>query len=296
MEMEIDFESIINAIKWKVTAWFNLTVMHLPNFILGILVVFVFSRLAKLVSRLFYRLASRAFDNETVLRVFSTLISSIIFLVGVFIALSILEWDKTVTSLLAGAGVVGLALSFAFQDLATNFISGIFIVAQKPLKLGDLIETNGYMGVVYQVGLRSITLRTLDEQHVIIPSKDVFQHPLKNYMFNSRRRVKVSVGVAYNSNLDLVQKVTLEAVKSVEEVDKNYKIYVNYVEFGGSSINLDVFFWIARSNQGYYLSVQSKVIVAIKKAYDKNDINIPFPIRTIDLSMAKKQGGFRDIE
>ncbi|WP_439556631.1 mechanosensitive ion channel domain-containing protein, partial [Dyadobacter sp.] len=86
----------------------------------------------------------------------------------------VLGLDKTVTSLLAGAGVLALALGFAFQDLTTNFISGAFIAIQRPIKVGDIIETNGFTGKVLSIGLRSVKLDNFAGQHVELPSKDIF--------------------------------------------------------------------------------------------------------------------------
>lgn len=282
------FRSAPELIYNEIRSWVWIAIKMLPSLIVALLVVIVFNYLAKFLSRGFYRVLSRFFDNETVLRVLATLFSYFIFLVGVFLGLNVLQWDQTVTTFLTGAGVVGLALSFAFQDLATNFISGMFIAVQKPLSLGDLIETNDYLGEVTHIGLRSITIRTFDEQHVIIPSKEVFQSPLKNYMQSPDRRGRLVVGVSYSSDLEFVQKVTLEAVESVPEVDKRRKTQVLFFEFGDSSINYEVFFWLNRSDQMYYLEAVSKVVIAIKKAYDANGINIPFPIRTLDTSLAAK--------
>lgn len=271
----------------KVRHWLLTGFDMLPNFLIAIIIVLIFQYVARILAHGFYRVLSRFFDNETILRVLKTLFSYFIFLIGIILALNILEWDKTVTTFLAGAGVVGLALSFAFQDLATNFISGMFIAVQKPLSLGDLVETNGHLGEVTHVGMRSITIRTLDEQHVIIPSKEVFQHPLKNYMHSKDRRVRLVVGVSYDSDLEEVRKLTLDAVATVSEVDQRRKTYVNFFEFGDSSINYELFFWITKSDENYYRAVLSEVVIAIKKAYDQHNINIPFPIRTLDMGLTK---------
>lgn len=283
------FDKAWNIIYEKIRFWITEAIGLLPNFFVAILIVVAFHYLSRILSRTIYRLLTRFFDNEMVLRVLMTIFSYLVFFTGVSLALIILEWDGPVTTLLTSAGIIGLALSFAFQDLATNFISGMFIAVQKPLSLGDMVETNGYLGVVTHIGLRSITIRTLDEQHVIIPSKEVFQNPLKNYMQSRERRARLIVGVSYSSDLEFVQKITQQAVESVAEVDKTHPIEIYFFEFGDSSINFELFFWLNRSEQMYYLNVLSQVVIAIKKAYDANDINIPFPIRTLDMGLTQQE-------
>ncbi|MGF1534752.1 MAG: mechanosensitive ion channel family protein [Bernardetiaceae bacterium] len=273
----------------KIRYWLEIIIVMLPNAVIAILIIIVFNYLSGTLSRLLYKILNRLFDsNKTILRVLMTLFSYFIFLIGVFLALNILHWDRTVTTFLAGAGVVGLALSFAFQDLVTNFISGMFIAAQKPLSLGDLVETNGYMGHVTEIGMRSLTLKTLDAQHVTIPSKDVFQKPLKNYMQSPERRVHLKVGVSYSSDLEAVQRITAAAVATISEIDQRKGIHVFFSAFGDSSIDYDLYFWLTQSDQAHYVSVLSKVVIAIKKAYDKEGITIPFPIRTLDMSLSRQ--------
>ena len=119
--------------------------------------------------------------------------------------LSILQLDKAVTSILAGAGIIGLALAFAFQDIAANFISGIFISFRKPIKLGDVVKINDYMGKVEQINLRDTIILTFQGQMVIIPNKDVFQSPIENYSLLGRRRLDLVVGVSYGDDLEKVK-------------------------------------------------------------------------------------------
>jgi small conductance mechanosensitive channel len=113
--------------------------------------------------------------------------------------------DKTVTSLLAGAGVLALALGFAFQDLTTNFISGAFIAIQRPIKVGDVIETNGFTGKVLSIGLRSVKLDNFEGQQVELPSKDIFQKPIVNFTNSGERRVQMEGSIGYKDDLSIVE-------------------------------------------------------------------------------------------
>ena len=207
-------------------------------------------------------------------------------MVGVFFALGVLNLDNTVTSLLAGAGVIGLELSFAFQDLATNFVSGVFITVQKPLRVGDLVETNSYTGIVKRIGLRAVDIEDFNGRYIIIPSKEVFQKPLVNYSQTSYRKINIAVGVSYGDNMKEVRKLLYDTVKKVEGVGTiPADVRIDFDGFGDSSINFIVGFFINKTDQKSYKTLEVEVATAIKDAFDANDIMIPFPIRTLDFGI-----------
>lgn len=274
------------ALSTKLLGWFETLVSMLPNFFLAIIVIIVFYFLAKAVKVGINRGLSRLVDNQNILELATQVIFYIIMLIGSFVALGVLNLDKTVTSLLAGAGVIGLALSFAFQDLATNFISGVFLAIQKPLKIGDLIQTNSYIGYVKKIGLRAIDIENFDGQYVIIPSKEVFQNPLLNYNRLSNRRVNVPVGVSYGDDIEKVEKLLYETIQNLDITKNDYSdVRVDFDGFGDSSVNFIVRFWIERCDQPSYHKAYTRAGIAIKKAFDANDITIPFPIRTLDFGI-----------
>lgn len=192
--------------------------------------------------------------------------------------------------LLAGAGIVGLALGFAFQDIAANFISGIILVLRKPIAIGDVISSNGHFGTVHAINLRATEVRTPQGQLVTVPNKEVFQQVLVNYSEAGRRRIDLSVGVSYGDDLEQVQRITLEAIRSLPNVMPEPEVVVWYTAFGDSSINFDVCYWVPFTRQSEYRTAVSEGIIAIKRAFDDNHITIPFPIRTLDFGI---KGGER---
>lgn len=275
-----------NALSTKLLGWFETLISMLPNFFLAILVLLVFYFLARGVKTGVNRTLSKLVDNRNLLELTTQIMFYVILLVGMFVALGVLNLDKTVTSLLAGAGVVGLALSFAFQDLATNFVSGIFITVQKPLQIGDLIQTNDYIGYVKKIGLRAIDIENFDGQYVIIPSKEVFQNPLLNYNRLKNRRVNVPVGISYGDDIEKVVQLLYDAIRSLEGVNAEYTdVRVDFDGFGDSSVNFVVRFWIDQCHQPAYHKAYTKAGIAIKKTFDANGITIPFPIRTLDFGI-----------
>ena len=204
--------------------------------------------------------------------------------VGLFVALGVLGLDKTVTSLLAGVGIVGLALGFAFQDIAANFMSGLILSFRHPFRVGHLVQTQGFMGVVADISLRTTVLRQLTGEHVRIPNKDVLGNPLINFSAAGERRVDLEVGVSYGEDLERVREVALRAVESVAPRRQERPVELFYEGFGDSSIDFVVRFWIDFARQPDYLAARSAAVIAIKQAFDREGITIPFPIRTLDFA------------
>jgi small-conductance mechanosensitive channel len=209
--------------------------------------------------------------------------------------LELLQLSKAVTTLLAGAGIIGLALSFAFQDIASNFVSGLLIVTRRPFKINDIIESNNYFGKVIKINLRNTLIQTFQGQVVLIPNKKVFENAIINYTYNGERRIDLSVGISYADDLEKVKEVTSKTIEQLPETIKEKGVVFTFNEFGNSSINLMVRFWVKyNKNDKDYLPGLSNAIIKLKKAYDENDIMIPFPIRTLDFGV---KGGlqFKDM-
>lgn len=280
----MDISKYYDIVVEKIVSWSENFVGMLPNFILALLAFFVFVFIAKYSTKLLRKILNRTIDNPALNNIIGKTLYIAIIIIGTFVALSVLNLEKTVTSLLAGAGIIGLALGFAFQDIAANFISGILMAARRPFKVGDVIETLNHEGVVEKINIRTTELKSFQGQQIIIPNKEVFQNALINNSFNGKRRIDLGVGVSYGDNLEKVKKVTLEAVQSVPGRTQD-ELKLVYGEFGDSSINFTIMIWVEYNNQINFLESQSEAIMAIKKAFDENDITIPFPIRTLDFGI-----------
>lgn len=280
----------MEIIRSKLVQWIEGLVVMLPNFVLALLIVVGFWLTARLVRKGMDKLLGRFFQSESLQRLISTLLYATIMLVGMFTALSVLHLDRTVTSLLAGAGIIGLALGFAFQDIAANFIAGILMASQHPIRVGDLIETAGEMGVVQRIDLRTTELRNLQGVQVIVPNKDIFQNKLINYTRNGVRRVDLELGVSFAEDFSHVAAVSMDAVKAVPDVLVERGVDVFYQGVLESRVAFEVRFWITSDSNRHFHTVRSRVIVALKEAYRREGITIPFPIRTLDLGI---KGGER---
>lgn len=278
----IEAKDALDLIESKLVGWSKELIRMLPNLVLAAVIVVAGWLLAKLVRAGVEKVLVRTQIGRSLRNLISNAVYLLIIIIALFGALSILHLDKTVTSILAGAGIVGLALGFAFQDIAANFISGVAMAVQRPIRTGELVEVAGQLGIVERIDLRTTEIKSLQGLQVIIPNKEIFQNVLTNYTRNGSRRVDLDVGVSYGDDLAKVERVTIEAVKTIDGLLPDREVELFYQEFGDSSINFEVRFWVSSKSQGYYKGRKSAAIVAIKSAYDNNDIMIPFPIRTLD--------------
>lgn len=270
----------------KLEGWVDAVVLMLPNLVVAVLIVIAAAFIARLVRRgvksLLERVTERAPSARNVVDLMGTIAYVLVLAAGTFVALETLALSGVVTTLLAGAGVVGLALGFAFQDIASNFIAGVLMAVRNPFTIGQIIETNGYMGTVREITLRSTLIQTFQGQHVILPNAKVYQEAIINYSAERQRRVDIGCGVGYGDDLEKAERVAIEAIEGLSVRNTNKPVQLYYDEFGDSSINFKLRFWVDFSKQTDFLDAQSEAIKALKTAFDREGITIPFPIRTLD--------------
>ncbi len=279
------FTDAYKILQDKLESWLRNLVESLPNMIVAGLVLVVFWMAAKFAYRLINRLVRRAGGNINVADLLGNITRVLVFGLGLFIALNILNLSQAVTTVLTGAGIVGLALGFALQDPLANLFSGVMLSVKELYGTGDLVQTNDFFGKIERITLRSTIIRSLDGQEIVIPNKDVLQKPLRNYSVTGERRVEFEFGVSYAEDLDRVAKVAAEAVAKTVTLPEGREVEVFWTGFGDSSINATLRFWQLQIGQKAFLDVRSKAIVAVKRAFDEGDILIPFPIRTLDFQI-----------
>lgn len=173
----MDISKYYNIIVEKLMEWTEQLVEMLPNFVLAVIVLIIFVFAAKLIKKVSENVLNRTLNNRSLSSLVARVIYIIVITIGAFVALGLLNLDKTVTSLLAGAGIIGLALGFAFQDIATNFIAGFFMAVKRPFKIGQVIHCQGHSGVIRRIGIRTTEITSFQGQEVIIPNKNAVSEP-----------------------------------------------------------------------------------------------------------------------
>lgn len=212
----MDTSKLMQTLLEKLEQWLMAFVAFLPNLVLALFVFFIFLFVARFAESFSKRQLIKVHLDETISGFLSRLIFLAILIGGLMLTLAILNLTGTVTSILAGLGIIGLALGFAFQDTAANFMSGIYITFQQPYAIGDVIETHdGIMGNVVDIDLRVTKVKTFDGPMVYVPNRFLFQENFTNYTEEGRRRIRIDCGVSYGEDLERVERVALEAVKDV---------------------------------------------------------------------------------
>ncbi len=269
----------------KLENWGGSLIGMLPNIIMALLLLSVFYLSAKIIRKTILSTLGKISNNLAVNRLIASIVFLGIILAGLFVALGILNLDKTVTSLLAGLGIASLVIGFAFKDAAANFIAGIYMAIKSPINVEDIIEYDGSYGTVKEIGLRATTITTLQGQDIVIPNHLVIDNRFTHFTVNGVRRVDLDVGISYGDDLEKAEKVTVETIREIPFIRKNKPVDLFYTKFGDSSINFTVRYWVDFAKETDYLNALSMGIKKIKKAYELNGITITFPIRTLDFGI-----------
>ncbi|WP_298497624.1 mechanosensitive ion channel family protein [uncultured Algibacter sp.] len=280
--METTIGTAFNNLIDKLQGWLSAIIQNIPNLVLALLVMGLSYFAAKYVSKIVRKLLARRISQESITNMISKISAVLVVATGLFLALGILNLGKMLTSLLAGAGVVGLAIGLALQGTLSNTFAGIVISFRKRIQIGNWVESNGFSGEVIDVNLKEFVIKEADNNIVVIPNSMVLENPLKNYSLTTKMRVFLECGVGYESDLEEVERLTKETIyNTFDQVKKPEDVEFYFTEFGDSSINYLCRFWIDADSMLEKLRAKTTAIIEIKKAYDKAGINIPFPIRTL---------------
>jgi len=275
-----EFWKLING---KLQSWLELSIENIPNLVVSIFIIFVFVIIARIASYGLSRIFHRSMESRQIADLLVSILRVFILGVGLFIALEVLGLKGTVTSLLAGAGIIGLAIGFAFQDMTENLIAGIAMGIRKPFKIGDIISTDSIFGKVQAINLRNTLVETFSGQMEIIPNKILFRNILTNFSRYNKRRVEVPVGISYADDPEKAREIIVETINDFDFVIDKDQTAVYAEGFGDSSVNLLVWFWIVYpGDEVGYMESRHKAVVAIKNSLKEVDIMIPFPIRTLE--------------
>ncbi len=258
-------EKWFELIRQKLETWLVLFIKMLPNLLLAVLVFTVFFFVAKFLRKVVNKLLIRISHKPTISGLFSSIFFIALLFVGLFISLQLLHLEKTITSLLAGAGIIGLALGFAFQDLTANFISGVFIIFRKPFDVGNIVDTNGFTGIVEEIQLRSTIIRTFQGLHIMLPNKEIFQKPITNYSLSGKRRIDVVLTFPGKLNLQAIEQQIREALAPIPEV-KDDKVQILFTDYNGDTVKMEVHCWIDNSIEMGYNNTRDKVLRQIHAA------------------------------
>ena len=250
--------------------------------------------LALLASRFIqFILAEEVFDRSEIERgrpyAISTLLHYVFLIVGFVLAVAALGFDANRATLLTGA--FGVGIGFGLQTIVNNFISGIILLTERPVQVGDTVVLGEVSGEIQRIGIRSSTVRTWQGAEVIVPNANLISEEVTNWTKSDRRRrLEIPVGVAYGSNPKTVIEALTQAASEIDGVLESPEPYVIFQDFGDSSLNFEVRAWT--SDFDHFVRIRSKICLAIIDHLAEAGVEIPFPQR--DLHLRDFPPGFGD--
>ena len=275
--MELAWEKMID----RILNWIDSAILNLPNLLIAIVIFVVTFWLSKNLENWSNKSLKRVIKQASIRSLISNVLSIVIIAIGLFLALGVLNLDEVLKSLLAGAGVAGLAVGLALQGTLANTFSGIFLAIKDVLNVGDWVETNGFSGKVIEIDLRNTKIKESDNNIVVIPNKLVLDSPFKNFGLTNRIKTSIQCGVSYDSNLREVKKIGTDTINELFPQKNAEKVEFHYLSFGESSIDFQIRFWVDATAKIMLMEAKSDAIMAIKEVFEKNNIDIPYPITTI---------------
>lgn len=250
---------------------------------------------AFLLNRFFFRLIRSSAlilrNDPTNYKFLRHLIVGVVYVVGFSLAVySIPEFRTLASSLLAGAGILAVAVGFASQQALSNIISGFFVVIFKPFRINDRLRVQTYEGVVEDITLRHTVIRDFENKRVVIPNSLISDEIVVNADIAEERIVKwIEIGIAYDANIDLAKSLMAEEVRAhpfyldvrtPEDIEDGVpEVTVRVLGLGESSVNLRAWAWARNAAEGFVMSCD--LYESIKKRFDREGVEIPFPYRTI---------------
>ena len=248
-----------------------------------IIIIWVTSFIADFMNKKISALKSVKVANKALIQ---KILQILIYLVAFLIGLNILGIDLTSLTVLSGA--IGIGLGFGLQKIAANFISGFILTLERSLKIGDLIELeDGTFGYVRHAGSRATLIETIDGKEVLVPNEEFIIKQVVNWTLNnSQARVTLNIGVSYDCDIEQARSLMMHAINQHPRVLKTPEVVCWLDNFGDSSVDFVVYFWIADINSGFR-NVKSEVLFSIWKSFKENNIEIPFPQRDLHLRTAE---------
>ena len=246
--------------------------------------IFAAARFGSKFAHWILRRITRLDDTQKLLT--EKLTSIVVWALALLIGIDVLGIDLTALAVFSGA--FGLAIGFGLQKTFGNLIAGIILLMDRSIKPGDVITVsdtagNESFGQIRKIGIRAVSVITRDMKEYLIPNENLMVNQVENWSYSSREvRVKVPVGVAYNSDIKLAEKLMLEATKNTPRVLVSPTPRVLLMGFGNSSVDFEIRFWITDPEEGMS-NIRSDVLKRLWVLFHENGIEIPFPQRDLNL-------------
>lgn len=244
--------------------------------LLAVLIIIIGVFISRMVKKLIYK--SHRIDVGKKFA-FSQIIHYVIIIFSFFIMMKSL--GVNISPILVGSGALLVGVGLGLQSLFLDFVSGVIILFDQTVKVGDIVDIDGNIGSVEDIRMRTTSILTRDNKNMIFPNSLLTKEKLINFSHNDNIvRFQVNVGVHYDSDVELVEKLMIEAAKENKDISKNKEPFVWLEDFADSSLNYSLYYY--SGNLFSAPRIRNEVRKAILKNFRENDVTIPYPIRTLD--------------
>ncbi len=256
------------------------SVKIIPAFFIGLVVIFLTRYAACFIQDLISKITRRTIRSRSLQLLLAKTGHVATWVLGVLIACVITFPGLKLGDLVATLGLSSVAIGFAFQDIFKNFLAGVLLLLQEPFQIDDQVIIGDYEGTVEKIDVRTTKIRTYQGEQVLLPNSTVFTSAVQVRTAFSSRRTDLAVGVDYNTSLSEAMEILENTISKVEGVLNSPEPEIDVVNFGDSSIDFIVHYW-TQPQQKAVRTIKTQAMVSIKKALDKANISIPYPIRTL---------------
>ncbi|TSA25869.1 mechanosensitive ion channel family protein [bacterium] len=238
--------------------------------------IFIISFIVSKILSLYIRRTLKNKASKDSMEVFVKVVSYVILIIGIIWALAIL--GLKLSGLLVAGGIVGIIIGFASQSIVGNLVSGVFLMIERPIRIGNTVNLNDTVGIVEDIKIISTTIRTFDGYQVRIPNEKVFTANISNYVTNVVRRFEYDVGIRYNDDADKAITIIKELIYNEPFALKNPEPLVWVNKLGDNAVNVNVKIWAPVSE---WWSLKTSMLWRIKKTLELQGIEIAFPQRVV---------------
>jgi small-conductance mechanosensitive channel len=261
----------------------------LGHIVLFIIIIYISSIISKMLTYFFGSSGQFATNKKNKNGSWVLLLRLAVFTIGIFIAFAASGISIDKITIIIGA--LGVGIGFGLQNIINNLVSGIILAFEKPMQIGDVIEIENHIGTVKEIGIRSSKITTYDGADLVVPNGEFISKQITNWtLTNTFRRIEIIIGVAYESDLNLVQQLLVDLVNQNKGIIKFPKPVVLLHEFSSSAVNFRVLIWTNDFDSWTFL--KSTVLLEIFACFKINSITIPFPQQDIHM----KTMDFKDLK
>lgn len=285
LKVETDVETRVKPALTRVQQYLANTLQKLPIIGVALAVIVLFWLISRFVTQ--WDLPYQKLGLNRLLRnLIRQFLRKGIFLLGVLLAFDILDLTALAGAVLGTAGVIGLAIGFAFKDIVENYLAGLLLSIRRPFNLNDLVLIESHQGRVIRLTSSELILMTLDGNHVRIPNATVFKSFIYNYSINPRRRFDFGVGVGVDEDLVDVQEVGCGVLRKMKGVMAEPAPFMITEDLGDFNVLIRFFGWVDQRTADF-AKVRGEAIRRVKLALDEAGVDMPEPVQTIRLQRVR---------